>query len=118
MWSEPDVRCSVVKWSVTGPKARAAFMASPWLSVGKGGLQGGEASPAGTKPIRRAWNGHSAFATAKCPWLLPHSTLGDRHKPAKARLKTAQKKNTKPRARLTWPAGSKGQHLEIDRPFC
>ena len=93
-------------------------MASPWLSVGKGGLQGGEASPAGTKPIRRAWNGHSAFATAKSPWLLPHSTLCDRHKPAKARLKTAQKKNTKPRARLTWPADSKGQHLEIDKPFC
>ena len=35
LWSEPDVRCIAVKWSVTGPKARAAFMASPLMSVAR-----------------------------------------------------------------------------------
>ena len=69
LWSEPDVRCSAVKWSGTGPKARAAFLASPWMSVGKGGLQGGNASPPRTKPVRRAWNGQPGFATAKCAWV-------------------------------------------------
>ena len=41
----------------------------PLMSVGKGGLQGGDASPKGTKPIRRAWNGQPAFASAKCPYV-------------------------------------------------
>jgi hypothetical protein len=74
LWSEPQVRCSAVQWSAAGPSARAAFMASPLKSVGKGGLQGGEASPPRTKPIRRAWNGQPVFATAKCPCLPPVNT--------------------------------------------
>lgn len=48
---------------------RAAFMASPLGGVGKGGLQSGEASPPGTQPNRRTWNGQPAFASAKCPYV-------------------------------------------------
>ncbi len=56
----------------------------PLESLGKGGLQGGEASPNRTKPNRRAWNGHPGFGHEMPQWppafKLTHRTLQQHRK--------------------------------------